>query len=460
MRIKKKNFNNILTIFLLSHLVIWTLVPSLSNDNLPLDVIEAIAWGNGWPLGWDKHPPLSSWFPRLFFEIFGNQDWVYYLLSQLFVVTAFFIIFKFSLDFFKDPTLSLVSVLLLEGIYFYNFTTPEFNVNVCQLPFWALTVYYCWKGIKQNDHITWLLFGLFAALGILSKYLFIYLLFAVDVFFIYLIIYKKFNFKCLYSLITFFIVLIPHVLWLTENDYITITYALNRTGINEPNFWNHFVYPVKFLIKQIGILIPFFIMFLFLISKFKTKINLKDKKLLFLLIINVVPILLIFFTSLIMGAKIRTMWMTPFYLFTGVLFVYIFQNKIVLNKLKNFFSVFLILFIFSPAAYLYISITQDDKRTDYPGEKISQVVQEKWRNNFINKIGLVGGNEWHGGNLSYHLKSKPKWDNILDDKKNIELENMNDGFVLIGDSNILSKICTGIFFIVEDQGVCMIGKKK
>ena len=33
--------------------------------------------------------------------------------------------------------LSLISVLLLEAIYFYNFTTPEFNVNVCQLPFWS-----------------------------------------------------------------------------------------------------------------------------------------------------------------------------------------------------------------------------------------------------------------------------------------------------------------------------------
>ena len=29
--------------------------------------------------------------------------------------------------------------------FFYNFTTPEFNVNVCQLPFWSLVVYYSWK---------------------------------------------------------------------------------------------------------------------------------------------------------------------------------------------------------------------------------------------------------------------------------------------------------------------------
>ena len=81
------------------------------------------------------------------------------------------------------------------------------------------------------------MFGLFAGLGILSKYLFIYLLIAIDVFFIYLIINKKFNFKCLISLISFFIVLLPHLIWLGDNNYITITYALHRTGIENSNFF-------------------------------------------------------------------------------------------------------------------------------------------------------------------------------------------------------------------------------
>ncbi len=459
MEIKKININKILTFFLFSHLIIWTLVPSISNTNLPLDVIEAIVWSDGWPLGWEKHPPLSSWFPGIFFQIFGNQDWSYYLLSQLFVILSFIVVWKFSLDFFKNKIHSLISILLLEGIYFYNFTTPEFNVNVCQLPFWALTVYYCWKGVKQDDNISWLLFGLFAALGVLSKYLFIYLLVAIDVFFIYLIIKKRFNYKCLVSLITFFLVLAPHLVWLSENNYITITYALSRTGTNEINYLNHLFYPFIFLGKQVGILIPFFIMFVFTISKFKAKFNLKDKKLLFLLTINIIPIILMFLTSLTIGAKIRTMWMTPFYLFSGVLFVYIFQNKIVLNKLKYFFSVFLILFIFSPAAYLYVSISQTDKRTDYPGKEIANNIQEKWDGNFTNTIDSVIGDEWHAGNLSYHLRSKPKWysysaafiDMSVDDF--IETIGKNGLIIVNGE-------CThGISFTIENNKICMSGNK-
>ena len=84
-------------------------------------------------------------FPEIFFQIFGSQDWAYYLLSQIFVLTAFFYVFKFANEILGNSKLSLISVLLLESIYFYNFTTPEFNVNVCQLPFWSLVVYYSWK---------------------------------------------------------------------------------------------------------------------------------------------------------------------------------------------------------------------------------------------------------------------------------------------------------------------------
>jgi len=105
------------------------------------------------------------------------------------------------------------------------------------------------------------------------------------------------------------------------------------------------------------------------------------------------------------------MWMTPFYLFFGVLLVYIFQSKINLKKLKSFVSVFLILFIFSPFAYAYISITEKDKKTDYQGKRIAEIIQDEWDMKFgkNNKIVLVYGDEWRAGNLSYHLKSRPKW---------------------------------------------------
>ena len=67
MQINKNNANSNLIFFLFAHLIIWTLIPSITNTNLPLDTIEALAWGNNLDWGYSKHPPLSAWFLEFFF---------------------------------------------------------------------------------------------------------------------------------------------------------------------------------------------------------------------------------------------------------------------------------------------------------------------------------------------------------------------------------------------------------
>ena len=237
--------NRLFYYFLLTHLVIWTLVPSITNHNLPLDTIEALAWGSNLDWGFNKHPPLSALAVKIFYQIFGSQDWVYYLLSQLFVIIAFYYVFKLSKEILNTEKHALLSVLLLEGIYFYNFTTPEFNVNVCMLPFWAMTAYYAYKCLK--DHLTkdYIILGIVAALGFLSKYLFIYLLIGIKIFYIFYI--RKNNFKINYIVpgIIFLLILTPHLIWLTENNYITIAYGLKRTG-EIKSYLDHIILPPMF----------------------------------------------------------------------------------------------------------------------------------------------------------------------------------------------------------------------
>jgi 4-amino-4-deoxy-L-arabinose transferase-like glycosyltransferase len=419
-----KNPSKIFFLFLIVHLLTWTLIPSLTNNNLPLDTIEALAWGSNLDWGFNKHPPLSAFAVEVFYQIFGSQDWAFYFLSQVFVIIAFFAVYKLSLEILNNEKLALLSVLLLEGIYFYNFTTPEFNVNVAQLPFWALTVYYSWRCIKYDKVTDYVFLGLFAGLGILSKYLFVYLIIGIKLVFIYFLRKGKkikFSHYFIAGPITL-LILLPHLIWLTDNNYITITYGLQRTG-GLGGFLDHLIYPLSFLGKQAGLLIPFLLMSFFLIKKMKSKINLKDEKLEFLLLTTIVPIFLMLLTSMIMGAKIRTMWMTPFYLFAGTLMIYIFKSQINLNKLKNFTTIFIVLFLISPFTYAYISITKNDKRTDFPGEQYAKQIQKVWDEKFNSKIIYVIGDEWWGGNLSYHLNSRPKWVPLSDREKAVQLLN-------------------------------------
>ena len=238
------------------------------------------------------------------------------------------------------------------------------------------------------------------------------------------------------SIIISLVLLTPHFLWLFENNFITIFYGLDRSGLSEFNILSHLLNPLIFLIKQMLILIPFFTMLFVIVKKFKFSIGKKNKKTFFLISINLIPFLLIFATSVITSANIRTMWMTPFYLFLGVMFIDILRKNIELKKIKKFYYIFLFLFILSPSIYLGISIFDETKRTDYPGKEISRLVQNKWNDNFVNEIKIVIGDEWSAGNLSYHL-TRPVWFNSLKDKTDLITD--DQGVIYAGNPTVLKK---------------------
>ena len=151
------------------------------------------------------------------------------------------------------------------------------------------------------------------------------------------------------------------------------------------------------------------------------------------------------------------MWMTPFYLFFGTLFLFIFKNFIDLKKIKRFYYIFLFFFILSPVLYSVVSLADKTKRTDYPGKEIARLVQNKWDDNFSNEIKIVIGDEWYAGNLSYHLYSRPIWVNDLKNKAaNISED---EGVIYTGNPKILKKICPGVFGTIKPVGYCMIGKR-
>jgi len=56
------------------------------------------------------------------------------------------------------------------------------------------------------------------------------------------------------------------LIWLFQNDFVTIKYAFNRAGLVDYSFLNHLKFPIIFLMKQIGILVPFFVLCYFEIS--------------------------------------------------------------------------------------------------------------------------------------------------------------------------------------------------
>ena len=104
--------------------------------------------------------------------------------------------------------------------------------------------------------------------------------------------------------------------------------------------------------------------------------------------------------------------------------------------------------------YLFQKIT---KELIFQGKEIARLVQTRWDKNFTNKIAIVVGDEWLGGNLSYHLQSRPKWfNNLSPELKNLKLDG---GVIYTGNADVLKSICPGEFGKIQLQGICMIGVK-
>ncbi len=90
-------------------------------------------------------------------------------------------------------------------------------------------------------------------------------------------------------------------------------------------------------------------------------------------------------------------------------------------------------FLFITVLYAYVSVSKDDKRTDYPGKEIAMKTQYAWDQQFSSKINVVLGDEWNAGNLSYHLKSRPVWEGVVQREKLDQLK----------DYMCLDSICVG-----------------
>ena len=140
--------NKTLCTFLTLHFIIWSLLPMILRQNLPMDSSEALVWGFIGEWGTNKHPPVSGFFANLIYELTAHQSSLY-VLSQLFIVGGFIYIYKIARLFLPENK-SLIATIILEGVAYYNMVTPEYNVNIIALMLWPAATYHFYLAVNKN----------------------------------------------------------------------------------------------------------------------------------------------------------------------------------------------------------------------------------------------------------------------------------------------------------------------
>ncbi len=377
------------------HLVVWTLLPLICNTCLPLDSVEAVMWGSEWQWGYDKHPPLSGWAAEFFAGLLGDGG--VYLLSQLCVVTAGLGIYKLGRLLKLDVVQAVFAVLLLECIYFYHYSSPEFNVNILQLPFWAWGWCCAIDAVENKRFLSWIGLGICVGLGALTKYIAVFML--IPLFAAWLLrgqLWKVLRSPGLWLAgVVSLLVFLPHLLWMYQNDWVTITYGLRRTGSEEALWWQHLWFPLEYVLSNAGTLFPLILIVWLCRKKIEGPARAPVGALGFAFGAYAFMVVL----SLVMGMQPVTMWAVPLPLAIGIWLVPRFQLE---RFPKQVLSVVGCMALVAVVAYSIVyglgpRIREKPHRVNYPGPAIASEVEAAWHATYDSALPYAIADEWLGG---------------------------------------------------------------
>jgi 4-amino-4-deoxy-L-arabinose transferase-like glycosyltransferase len=225
--------NGALLLTLAAYVLVWTAYGTIAKgtQGLHFDMLEVIAWSRDLSLGYLKHPPLAAAVAWAWFSIFPVAEWSYYLLAMTMPALALWIVWHLSAD-YLDADKRIAGLALLMLVPFFNFHALKFNVNTVLMPLAAATTFWFLRSVRMRSALYAALAGVGAAGSMLGKYWSIFLL-AGLVAAVLADRRRADYFKSAapwLTIITGFVVLLPHLVWLRNNDFAPFTYAMSIHG--------------------------------------------------------------------------------------------------------------------------------------------------------------------------------------------------------------------------------------
>ena len=410
---------NILFLFCILHVVLWTGASTLFRGSVTHDTLEGIAWGYQWQWGYHKHPFMAAWLSAGVTKLFGGVvGWPVYLLSQLAVVVTFVANYKLAKK-IMSTSAALISVLLLEGIIYHNINSINFTPDTAQTPFWSLTALFFYNALFTQRAKWWLLTAFTCALALVTKYSAAFLYLPMIIIFLFTNKGRKsFGNKWIYiSLVLFLSLISPHLYWMYDQGFVSVSY-IDSSFVNDPNkISNHIYYPAKFIASQLGIVAGLAILTWPFWGKLQDsyldndRLRKFDKA--YVLIMGLTPMIATILYSVFTGKNLIARWSTPYFYLAGIVFMALFNpviNTKRFNKLiiTGFAALFIICTIRIGYYNFWPHITNKARSDTYlPNQEIAKTVTNIWHNRYNSKLEYVAGDHYLTAFISAYSNDKP-----------------------------------------------------
>jgi len=399
------------------HVLSWTLLPLLTHPNAPLDVVEGAAWGREWQWGYHKGPPLFAW-------IMGALDPLpddlrlaaVYLVSQLAIALTFFGVWQLGTRVFSRVE-ALLGVMLLEGVYYFTFPTPELNEIILQMPVSALLGWVFHRAVSEERSADWIAVGVLAALGMYARYSTAIFLLALACFLLLPPARRCLRSTGPYLALAIFLLLCsPHLLWIFRSDFQSITYVANR-ATRLASLLDYVAVPARFALAQIAALLPALVLAVILRalrrhSRMIVARSVSESDRLYIAFVALGPFLLAELLSLGTGLGLRSMWGGPLWCFIGLFLVMVARPPRVRAQLRRFAAAWVIVCVLPLAAYAGVHsvgpmLKENEKRSSFPGDALANAVTAGWREAIGQRLRFVVGDMWLAGNIAFYSPDRP-----------------------------------------------------
>jgi hypothetical protein len=421
--------------FVLLHLVVWTALPALLTHTLPEDVVEGLAWGQEWQLGYYKHPPLQAWLLESVALVSGRHAWALYLLSQLGVAISFWAVWRLA-RMVVSPLGALISVLLLEGVVFLNYRTPELNPDVVQLPFWALATLAFYRALRFGRAADWCLLGLWMAVSTYGKYETAVLGLTMVAFMLAEPQARRswrtagpYIAACLYV-----VLLLPHAWWAASQDFPTAAYVY-RASRGTRGLADWLGTTSLFTAGQLASMAPAALMLAVLSAGARsparslvgTSADRFDRR--FVATLAFGPFVTSIAMSAATGRELLIHWGCPMWSFIGLFAVMFLTPTVGGAGLRRFAGVWIALFVAVAAVYaaaqtllpyarqpafarftdrlLSQHFLDRQQQPSFPGPELAREITARWHARFGDQLSYVVGNKFVAGNVAFFSPDHP-----------------------------------------------------
>jgi len=408
---QEKTWRRVVLLFCAAHLMVWTVLPSLTQPNLPVDAIEMSFWGREWELGYHKHPPLPAWEAQAMLAATNYAPWSLYLMAQISIVACFLAVWRLAKEVLA-PGVAVASVVLLESVYYYTFTSTELNHNVVLMPAWAWSVTLLYLSMTRRQLRYWLMTGVAVGLGLLTKYSIVFLLVPMTLF----LFLRRDGRQSLrtagpwLALATALLIFAPHAWWMFDRDFISVRYALGRAD-DGGELADHALNPARFLLGQAGAALPVLIGCCGLTGwPWRLRRELEPRARFardFLAVMFLGPLAMHLALASILGMQLRSMWGAPLWSF-GALAVFaafeVRETRRALRDVLMWGTLAGVAFVTGTVVRNGVGPYVADKgsRVHFAGAVLAKEIESRWEERFHCPLRLAAGDWWLAGNVSFY----------------------------------------------------------